>query len=277
VKASRNLARNVSYRAVRSAARTAVAAALVAVTAQAALADQLDDIKKAGKIRIAVAMGSPLYSFADANMQPAGSDVETAQLLAKDLGVEMEMVSITNAARIPTLQANKADIDVADLSITEERKKVIDFSKPYAVITIILAAPKSTAIKDYADLNGKRIGLTRATVNDTMTTQLAKGAEIVRYEDDATLITSVVTGQVEVWSSTPANLGEIVKRAPQLNMEKKFDQKDFDLGIALQKGQPRLKEWVDAWVVTNMKNGKLNAIYKKFHGRDLPAAVTSQQ
>jgi polar amino acid transport system substrate-binding protein len=60
-------------------------------------------------------------------------------------------------------------------------------------------------------------------------------------------------------------------------MEKKFDQKDFDLGIAMQKGQPRLKEWIDAWVVTNMKNGKLNAIYKKFHGRDLPASVTAQQ
>ncbi|CAN5132164.1 transporter substrate-binding domain-containing protein [soil metagenome] len=257
--------------------RTCLAAALIAATAQAAFADQLDDIKKAGKIRIAVAMGSPLYSFADANMQPAGSDVETAQLLAKDLGVQMEMIPITNAARIPTLQANKADIDVADLSITEERKKVIDFSKPYAVITIILAAPKNIAIKDYADLTAKRIGLTRATVNDTMTTQLAKGAEIMRYEDDATLITSVVTGQVDVWSSTPANLGEIQKRAPQLNMEKKFDQKDFDLGIAMQKGQPRLKEWIDAWVVTNMKNGKLNAIYKKFHGRDLPASVTTYQ
>jgi polar amino acid transport system substrate-binding protein len=257
--------------------RNVIATVLLAASAHAALADQLDDIKKAGKIRIAVAMGSPLYSFADANMQPAGSDVETAQLLAKDLGVQMEMVPITNAARVPTLQANKADIDVADLSITEERKKVIDFSKPYAVITIILAAPKNMVIKDYGDLAGKRIGLTRATVNDTMTTQLAKGAEIMRYEDDATLITSVVTGQVDVFSSTPANLGEIIKRAPDKNMEKKFDQKDFDLGIALQKGQPRLKEWIDAWVVTNMKNGKLNAIYKKFHGHDLPASVTSQQ
>jgi polar amino acid transport system substrate-binding protein len=257
-------------------ARSCLAAGLLAVTAQAALADQLDDIKKAGKIRIAIAMGSPLYSYADANMKPTGSDVETAELIAKDLGVQMEMVPITNAARVPTLQANKADIDVADLSITEERKKVIDFSKPYAVITIILAAPKSMAIKDYADLAGKRIGLTRATVNDTMTTQLAKGAEIMRYEDDATLITSVVTGQVDIWSSTPANLGEIQKRAPQLNMEKKFDQKDFDLGIALQKGQPRLKEWLDAWVVTNMKNGKLNAIYKKFHGRDLPKETQMQ-
>ncbi|MDB6001912.1 MAG: amino acid transporter [Rhizobacter sp.] len=259
--------------------RTCLAGALIAtfVASTAARADQLDDIKKAGKIRIAVAMGTPLFSFADANMKAVGSDVETGELLAKDLGVQYEMVAITNAARVPTLQANKADLVVADLSITPERQKVIDFSKPYAVITIIVAGPKNMAVKDYADLNGKRIGLTRATVNDTLTTQLAKGAEIMRFEDDATLITSVVTGQVDVFSSTPSNLGEVIKRAPDKNMEKKFDQKDFMLGIALNKEQPKLKEWVDAWVVTNMKNGKLNAIYKKYHGRDLPHDVTSQQ
>jgi polar amino acid transport system substrate-binding protein len=98
----------------------------------------------------------------------------------------------------------------------------------------------------------------------------------MRYEDDATLITSVITGQVDLFSSTPSNLGEIEKRAPARAMEKKFDQQDFLLGIALNKDQPRLKEWVNQWVDTNLKNGKLNAIYKKYHGRDLPASVLAQ-
>ena len=198
--------------------RSCIALALVAGVAQAAMADQLDDIKKAGKIRVAIAMGTPLFSFADANLQPTGSDVDTAAQLAKDLGVKLEIVSVTNAARVPTLQAQRADIVVADLSITPEREKVVDFSTPYAVISIIVGGPRSIKVTDYADLNGKRIGLTRATVNDTLTTQQAKGAEIVRYEDDATLINN--------------------------------------------------------WVVTNQKNGKLNAIYKKYHGRDLPERIT---
>jgi hypothetical protein len=103
---------------------------------------------------------------------------------------------------------------VGSLSITPERLKVIDFSTPYAVISLIIGAPKSMAIKDYADLNGKRIGVTRATPNDTLTTQNAKGAEIMRYEDDATLITSMVTVR-EVFSSTPSNLQEMQKKAPQ--------------------------------------------------------------
>lgn len=258
---------------LRTLARTALAALILGLSAHAALADQLDDIRKAGKIRIATTSSTPLFGYSDEKLQPAGSDVEAARLLAQDLGVQLDLIPVANAARVPTLQANRADIVVGSLSITPERLKVIDFSIPYAAISLIIGAPRNIAIKDYADLNGKRIGVTRATPNDTLTTQNAKGAEIMRYEDDATLITSMVTGQVDVFSSTPSNLQEMQKKSPDKNLEMKFEQKAFDLGIAINKNQPRLKAWIDGWVKTNMNNGKLNAIYKKYHGRDLPANV----
>jgi polar amino acid transport system substrate-binding protein len=254
-------------------ARTVVATVLLVCGAHAALADQLDDIRKAGKVRVAVALGTALYSYADANLQPTGSDVDTAILLAQDLGVKLEFVQITTAARVPTVQAQRADLVISALSITEERAKVVDFSIPYSAITIVVAAPKDIKIGNYADLAGKRIGLTRATTNDTLTTRDAKGAEIMRYEDDATLITSVVTGQIDIFSSMPSNMGEINKRMPGKNFEIKFSQLDSNLGITMNKGEPKLKEWVNNWVATNLKNGKLNAIFKKYHGRDLPATV----
>jgi polar amino acid transport system substrate-binding protein len=93
-----------------------------------AVADQLDDIKKAGVVRVAIAIGTPLFSYADQNLKPAGSDVDTANALAKDLGVKLELVQITNAARIPTLQAKRADLVISSLSVTPERAKVVDFS-----------------------------------------------------------------------------------------------------------------------------------------------------
>jgi polar amino acid transport system substrate-binding protein len=257
--------------------RGCTAALLLAGGVHAVMADELADIKKAGKIRVAIAMGTPLFSYVDDNLKPTGSDVDTAQLLAQDLGVKLEIVQVTNAARVPTLQARRADLVVADLSITPERAQVVDFSVPYAVISLIVGAPRDIKISGYPDLAGKTIGLTRATVNDSITTQLAKGADIKRYEDDATLITSMVTGQIDIFSSTPSNLAEMQKRAPQRNLEMKFEQKDFDLGIAIQKNQPALKDWVDQWVRENLKNGKLNAIYKKYHGRDPPARITQVQ
>ncbi len=45
------------------------------------------------------------------------------------------------------------------------------------------------------------------------------------------------------------------------------------LGIAMPKQTPQLKEWVDGWVRTNLKNGRLNDAYKKYHGNDLSPKV----
>ena len=110
----------------------------------------------------------------DANMKPTGSDVETAQLLAKDWGLELEFVQTTGATRIPNLQTGKADIIISTLSVTPERAKVIDFSKPYAALQSVVGARKDLPIKDWADLKGKTVTVTRGTTQDTELTALAK-------------------------------------------------------------------------------------------------------
>src|ERR1044072_1559229 len=73
-------------------------------------ADTLDEIKKAGKIRIAIDTAIPPFGMTDDKMQPTGSDVDLARLLAKDLGVQLEIVTTTGPSRIPMLQTNKDHI-----------------------------------------------------------------------------------------------------------------------------------------------------------------------
>jgi polar amino acid transport system substrate-binding protein len=253
----------------------AAAAALWVAVAPVAQADSLDDIKAAKKVRIAVAMGVPLFAFVDDKLQPTGSDVETAKMIARDLGVELDLVQITNAARVPTIQTRKADFLVADLAITDERKKAVDFTVPYATLSIVVAAPAGEAIKDYPDLAGKRIGVTRATVNDTLVTQNAKDAEIVRFEDDATLITAAVSGQVDIVSTQAAVVAEMNKNRTE-KLETKFVQRELNLGIALPKGETALKAWLDDWIKTHFADGSLNATFKKFHDRDLPPDLVTR-
>ncbi|MBP2229572.1 polar amino acid transport system substrate-binding protein [Azospirillum agricola] len=260
-----------------STATAAVAALWLAAAPVTAQADQLDDIMKAKKIRIAVAMGIPLFAFVDKDVKATGSDVETARLLAKDMGVELELVEITNAARVPTIQTRKADLLIATLAITPERKKVVDFTIPYATLDIIVAGTQDNAIKGYDDLNGKKIGLTRATVNDSMVTKGAKGAEVVRFEDDATLITAAVSGQLDIVSTQTAVLAAMNEKRPQSPLKVKFVQQELNLGIALPQGEDRLKEWVNNWIKTNFQNGKMNAIFSAFHDRDLPQDLLTRQ
>ncbi|MDH2327029.1 transporter substrate-binding domain-containing protein [Cereibacter sp. SYSU M97828] len=249
--------------------------AVFALLAGAAHAD-LQQIKDAGKIRIAVAMGIPQYSYIDGSMQPTGSDVETAKLIAEDLGVDLELVEITNAARVPTIQTGKADIVVSALGITDERKQAIDFSVPYATLAIVVAAPEDVEIASYDDLTGQRIGVTRATTNDQDLTANTSGAEILRFEDDATLITAAVSGQIDILSSQSAVIGGINAKRGGTPMEIKFVQKETNLGIGIPKNNPELKAWLDEWVVTNFEDGTIRTLFTQFHNRDLPDDLTSR-
>ena len=243
------------------------ALALATVAAMAsAHADQLDDIKAAKKIRVAIDLGVPPYGMTDGQMNATGSDVETARLLAKDLGVELEIVQTTGANRIPFLQTGKADIVISSLSVTPEREKVIDFSVPYAQILSVIAGPRTVTIKGFEDLAGKRVASTRGTTNDKLVTEGAKDAQIVRFDDDATLITAVTSGQVDIVATSPALVKTMRENAPQRNIELKFVMKGFPLGIGMRKGEAKLQGWINGWIQTNTGNGQLVAIQKKFHG-----------
>ena len=255
----------------------AVAAIAVIGLAQAANADALDDIKKSGKIRIAVDLGVPPYGMTDDKMQPTGSDIETAKLLAADWGLQFEHVPTTGAARIPGLQTGKADLVISTLSITPERAKVIDFSKGYAVLRTVIAAPKNIALKSMADLDGKTVGTVRGTTHDTqLTKEGPKGMKLVRYEDDATEAQAFLSGQVDIFSTAELLVAPIDKKNPARQVEVKFVLDTFKLAIGVKKDEKRLLEEVDKWIATNLKNGKLDAIYKKYHGNGLPDVILNQ-
>ena len=249
----------------------ALLAMTLAVTVGSAQADLLDNVKQNKKLRVAIELSLPPYGMTDDKMQPYGSDVETAQLLAKDLGVELEIVPATGPTRIPFLQTNKADLAIATLSISPERMKVIDFSVPYSVVQIVVAAPKSIAIKSYADLAGKSIAITRGNVQEAELMQKAVGATIVRYDDDATLVTAGVSGQAPIVSTATTLLQAIQTKNPSRELETKFVVREFQLGVGMRKDEPRLLLWVNDWVKANRANGKLNAIFKKYHHSELPS------
>jgi polar amino acid transport system substrate-binding protein len=261
--------------------KKALLAIAVAATAlglvHAAHADGLDEIKKSGKIRIAVDLGVPPYGMTDDKLQPAGSDIETAKALAKDWGVEFVHVPTTGAGRIPALQTGKADLVISSLSVTPERAKVIDFSKAYAVLRTVIAGPKSVNVKSLAELDGKTVGTVRGTTHDSqLTKEGPKGMKLVRYEDDATEGQAFLSGQVDIFSTAEMLVGQLDKKNPARQVEVKFVLDNFKLAIGVKKDETRLLEEVNKWIDAKIKDGTLNAIYKKQFGTDLPDVVTKQ-
>ncbi len=257
--------------------RSALVATCLSIAAMAAHADLLDDITKAKKIRISTDMAIPPAGMMDSSMQPTGSDVETAKLLARDWGLEIEWVPTTGATRIPNVNTGKADIIISTLSVTPDRAKVIDFSKAYAVLQSVVGARKDLAIKDWGDLKGKNVTVTRGTTQDTELSAMAadKGFKVVRYDDDATMVTAGATGQADIVATSVALVNAISGKNPQKPWEPKFVIRNFDLAIGIKQGEPRLLARLNEWVAANLKNGKLSDIYKKYYGVALPAAMTN--
>jgi polar amino acid transport system substrate-binding protein len=263
---------------MRKLMKLLAAAAVAGMAAGHAMAeDTLSKIKESGVIKIAIDLSVPPWSFKDDSLNPTGSEVEAAKLLASDLGVKMEIIGTNSASRIPYLLQKRVDLIMSALSITDERKKTIAFSLPYSGNTTSVFAPKDMQIKSFADLSGKRVAVTRGTTNDNDITKNAPAdAEIVRFEDEATTMTAVVSNQVELVAIAQSLVDQINKKNPAKNLEPKLELRTATMGVGMRKDDAELKAWVDQWVRKNIANGKLQEIYKKFQGADLPQQVIAE-
>lgn len=238
-----------------------------------AWADQLDDIVAARKLRVAIIDGLPHFSYQHPQQGFVGSDVETARLLAKDLGVTIEFVTVPNAERIETLLARRADLVISALSITPAREQVISFSLPYSQIALVVAAPRSISIYGYQDLTDKRVGVGSKTSNGELLKTRAPNARLVEYPDEQSLLDAYVKGDFDIVSMQRADIEVINRRAPARSLEEKFVQQEFDIGIGIRKDERRLRGRINTWISNRLADGSLNEIFRRHHGRDLPESV----
>ncbi len=91
----------------------------------------LDDIKKAGTVNIGVFSDKAPFGYVDGSGNYAGYDIVFAERLAKDMGVKINYIATDGQNRVPFLQSNKADIMLANFTVTDDRKEKVDFSLPY--------------------------------------------------------------------------------------------------------------------------------------------------
>lgn len=250
------------------------AAATVAFVPRAQ-ARTLDDILKSGQILIGVDLNSPPYGFEDAQQQPSGSEVETAQLMAKDLGVKLQIVPTTVANRVPYLATDRVDVVMATFAITPERAKSVWFSTPYGVTGTIVLAPKSVDIKSYADLSGKKIATTRGSAAEqALNTNAPKDAEILRLDDDSGATAALVSGQADALTTTPAIASLIMKRFPDKHFESKFTVFKFWYGAGVARGATDLLQWINTFMFFNIQNGNMSKISEKWIDLPLPNIPT---
>jgi polar amino acid transport system substrate-binding protein len=255
--------------------------ALVLALAGAALAASpahaqgaLDAVLAKKSIAIAIPTDFPPYGFVGTDLKPQGLDIDMAGLIAAKLGVQLELVPVTSANRVPYLQTRKADLVISTLGKNAEREKVIDFTSAYSPFYQAVFAPKSVAIKSAADLAGKTIGVTRGAIEDMELTKIAPPtADIKRFEDNNATVSAFVSGQVQVIATGASVAGNMMAHNPQLGVEYKLLLKDSPNFIGVAKGEDKLRLKVNEIIAAAKAGGDLDRLAQKWLGRpvgDLP-------
>src|SRR5450432_7055 len=260
----------------RRLAMATLALASVMFAAQPAFAEStLEKILSAKKLRVAIDVANPPFGILDKAGQPDGSDVAVARQMAKDLGAEIEFVQVPSTGRIPALLSGRADVTIASISVTTDRAKAVMYCNPNGALSITIFAPQSVAIKTPADLVGKRVGITRATLEEATVPKMApEGTKIVWFDDLASTVQALLSGQVDAAAMTSFAEKTVSDANPGKHLENKLLVTTAFYGPIVRPGDFELRQWINTWLFLNTRNGNLATIYKKYTGIDLPPLPT---
>lgn len=240
-----------------------------------AWADKLDDIRKAGVLRVAAFDGNPPFGYIDAtSKKQVGHDIDLANEFARSLGVKIEFVPTNPANRIPLLTSGKVDVVFASFTITDERAKVVDFTTPYFLVGQQFLAKKGV-LTDAAQLKDLRIGTEKGTTMETNLRTNYPDAKVVLYDDSPFALAALRNGNVQAITNDGVKLtaqwGQLPDKEkyeiPAITVSKEY------LGAAVPKGETRLLESLNSWLTEIEKNGRAVAIYNAWFGPDSKAPL----
>ncbi|EKS22489.1 hypothetical protein HMPREF9318_00687 [Streptococcus urinalis FB127-CNA-2] len=231
--------------------------------------DLQDKIKDKGKIVVAVSPDYAPFEFkalVNGKDKIVGSDIELAQNIADELGVKLELSSMSFNNVLSSLQTKKSDIAISGLSYTKERAKVYDFSKPYyETENAVLILKKDSATYTNKDsLKGKKVAVLKGTIEETLSKEQFKGANIVSLTNMGEAINELKTGHVQaVDLEGPVAEGYIAQNSDITKASFHLKVSDGDAkAIAIPKGNKKLKKSIDK-VITKLKKSDKYQTYIK--------------
>jgi arginine/ornithine transport system substrate-binding protein len=228
------------------------------------------------KVRIGTEGAYPPFNYVDKNGQLQGFDIDIANALCEAMGVECEFVIQDWDGIIPGLLAKKYDCIIASMSITEERKKKVDFTDKYYMSPARFVAKKGAGIEISKEgLKGKAVGVQRATVSENFVRDKfgdTVGIKSYATQDEANM--DLASGRVDlVIADSMVLLGGLLETEAGKDYEfvgpSFTDKKWFGegIGIAVRKGEDDLCEMFNEAIKKIRADGtyqKINAKYFDF-------------
>ena len=246
-----------------SAAASSVASSAAASSeAASAAATELTTVE-AGKLTMATNAAFPPYEMTTDAGEFEGIDIETAQAIADKLGLELQIDDMDFDAALLSVQQGKADIVMAGVTVTDERKAVMAFSDSYATGIQSIIVPESSDIASPDDLAGKKIGTQRGTTGYIYCTDDFGEDAVVAYDSGLTAVQALNNGQVDAVVIDNAPAKEYVAANPGLKvLETSYAEEDYAIGM--NKDNTALVDAVNAALEELKADGTLQSIVDKY-------------
>lgn len=225
---------------------------------------RLDKILAEGKITNVCEPYFAPYEFIDNTKsgqdQFRGADMELARYIAKDLGVELEIVPLEWSAVLTGVTEGKYDMACAGLGYTEERAKTMNLSDIYQQGSkqgLLIRAEDADKYKTFDDFKGKKVGFQSGTIQETLATQQLPESELVTYDLINNAVLALDAGKVDAVSVAIPNGEMFAKSNPKLAV---FEGQYFERGkngncIGLPKGETALRDRINAIIAEVTEKG----------------------
>ncbi|MFC0397267.1 ABC transporter substrate-binding protein [Paraburkholderia rhizosphaerae] len=241
---------------------------LLLVISGVARADRLNDIRKSGVLRVATLDSNPPFGSVDPKSnQIVGLDVDYARSVANRLGVRLVIQPTNPANRIAFLKSGKVDLVFANFTITDERKKEVDFSIPYFASGTQFIAKKGV-LRFPQQLNDLRIGADKGTTNVQQVQAQFPHATIIAYDDTPFAFAALRAGNVQAITQDGPKLVGLLAHVPD---RQKYEIPPFAIsndyqGAGVPKDETRLRAVVDETLRALEANGEAAKIYDRWFG-----------
>jgi polar amino acid transport system substrate-binding protein len=226
---------------------------------------------KSGKLTVCTHLPYKPFQYKEGT-KVVGFDVDLLDLLAKDLGVEQDVVNIewAQVTSGAAFAAKKCDMGMGAMTITDARKKAIAITDPYMDATQVLLVKKDSPYKSLADLHGKKVGVQADTTGKDYADEQAKTHKfsVVVFNDLALQTNNVKSGRVDAAINDNGVLYDFVKENPDTAVVAEFDTGE-QYGFAAKLNDPsgtKLVEKFNEALTKAKSDGTYNEIFKKWFG-----------
>ena len=193
-----------------------------------------------------------------------GFDVDIVTEIAKQLKLKLKIQdsSFDALQSGQALNAGQCDLVASAMTITDDRKKNLDFSDGYYDSKQSLLVPNNSKIASINDLKGVKVGVQQGTTGKTYTEKNAKGADIVTFPSDAEMYQAIKAGQVQaLLQDLPVNLNHVADGGFKIVETYNTDEQ---YGLAIKKGNEQLVKDVNGALAKMHADGSYQTLYNKY-------------